>query len=120
MESEDYLNVLENQIGLEKELNSLQDTSEWYMKLNSDKTGYMEELSIVNLKIQKHLDNQKVTDRVEELKQELSTLAQKIADQEKQLMLYELFNVKKCELLSLSINKMFEVVNFKLFDIIFS
>lgn len=66
-------------------------------------------------------DNKRIGEtnkRIEELKDQESSQNQVIAQFERKLFLIEKFNKKKMDLLDESVNKMFSLVKFKLFDIL--
>jgi len=74
---------------------------------------------IVNLQgyIQDNKRIGEINNRIEELKTQESSQNQVIAQFERKLFLIEKFNKKKIDLLDESVNKMFSLVKFKLFDI---
>lgn len=71
-------------------------------------------------KLQGYLqDNKRIAEtniRIEELKSQESSQNQVVAQFERKLFLIEKFNKKKIDLLDESVNKMFSLVKFKLFD----
>lgn len=73
-----------------------------------------QELVKVNDEIARAMANEKIDDRIEELKAELKDTAQKIADAEKMLYLFENFIKAKLDNLSDSINAHFKMANFSL------
>ncbi|HHT03565.1 MAG TPA: AAA family ATPase [Bacteroidales bacterium] len=71
--------------------------------------------------VKKTLNNKEAIDgakeRVKELKEEQRGLAQKVADTEKMIFLFEEFIKAKMDMLSDTINSKFELVKWKLFDV---
>lgn len=61
-------------------------------------------------------NNQRVQNRISELKKEQRTTSQLVADQERELFLLEEFTKAKMDLLSSRINAKFKLVNFRLFE----
>lgn len=72
-------------------------------------------------KLQGYLQESKrigqTNERIEQLKDEEGKQSQVVAQFERKLFLVERFNKKKIEMLDESVNKMFSIVKFKLFDI---
>lgn len=86
------------------------------MDLKQKKQELENELQEVTKKINLKEQNEKFRSRIQELMEEERTLAQQIADIEKQEYLCEEFIKTKVELLESSINHKFKYVNFKLFN----
>ena len=113
-DSKEFLALLEK----EQELKSKQITAEsdFYAETKSVIKDLQNQLFETNTVIRDAQKNDDILDRIEILKTELQSLAQQIADQEQKQFLIEDFIRTKTELLSDSINKRFQIVNFKLFD----
>lgn len=79
---------------------------------------YACELDIVNQKLAAAMNNDKIDDRIAELKAEQREVSQKIADCEKMLYLLETFTRAKLDAISASINDKFETIKFKLFNVL--
>lgn len=75
-----------------------------------------QELSKVNEDIAKAMANSNIDERIAELQTELKEVAQKIADSEKMLYLFENFVKAKLDNISANINGHFRMAKWKLFD----
>ena len=88
---------------------------------NSELKAKKQEIQAEITKLQGHIqDNKRISEtnqRIEELKAQENSQNQVIAQFERKLFLIEKFNKKKIEMLDQSVNKMFSLVKFKLFDI---
>ncbi|MGE5679523.1 MAG: AAA family ATPase [Bacillota bacterium] len=103
-------------------------TLEKEIELPSDNLQQIELLSNQKKELQKQIDrlkselrqdelNKQMKKRINELEQEEKKVSQKIAEVENQIFLLERFEKTKAEMMESSINKKFENVRFKLFDI---
>lgn len=61
--------------------------------------------------------NDRAQERIEELMEEQRNVGQLVADQERKIYLLEEFSRAKMEMLSSGINRQFQIVNFKLFEV---
>lgn len=94
------------------------DTGESYkQQLAIRERGIREELDAVNKQFAAVESNERVQERIEELKSEQKDLGQKVADQEQKISLLEQFSRTKMNLLSDKINQKFHSVRFRLFDV---
>ena len=94
------------------------DTGESYkQQLAIRERGIREELDAVNKQFAAVESNERVQERIEELKSEQKDLGQKVADQEQKISLLEQFSITKMNLLSDKINQKFHSVRFRLFDV---
>ena len=88
---------------------------------NSELKAKKQEIQAEITKLQGYIqDNKRISEtnqRIEELKAQENSQNQVIAQFERKLFLVERFNKKKIEMLDESVNKMFSIVKFKLFDI---
>jgi len=89
--------------------------------INIEAKAKKQEIQAEITKLQGYIqDNKRIGEtnkRIDELKNQESSQNQVIAQFERKLFLIEKFNKKKIDLLDQSINKMFSLVKFKLFDI---
>ena len=88
---------------------------------NSELKAKKQEIQAEITKLQGYIqDNKRISEtnqRIEELKAQENSQNQVIAQFERKLFLIEKFNKKKIEMLDQSVNKMFSLVKFKLFDV---
>ena len=88
---------------------------------NSELKAKKQEIQAEITKLQGYIqDNKRISEtnqRIEELKAQENSQNQVIAQFERKLFLIEKFNKKRIEMLDQSVNKMFSLVKFKLFDI---
>jgi len=100
-----------------KELKFETPTEDANSELKAKKQEFQNEIVKLNGYLQ---DNKRIGEtnkRIEELKNQENVQNQVIAQFERKLFLIEKFNKKKIEMLDQSVNKMFSIVKFKLFDI---
>ena len=100
-----------------KELKFETPTEDANSELKAKKQEIQNEIVKLNGYLQ---DNKRIGEtnkRIEELKNQENVQNQVIAQFERKLFLIEKFNKKKIEMLDQSVNKMFSIVKFKLFDI---
>lgn len=121
----DSVDISDNQEyqALQTKLSNLQiqlgnmDTGESFrQQLLIRERGIREELDMVNKQFAAVDVNERIKERIAELKTEQKEISQKVADQEKKIFLLEQFSRVKMEMLSRKINSQFRIVNFKLFD----
>ena len=94
------------------------DTGENLKKqLEIRERGIREELDTVNKQFGVIESNERVHERIEELKAEQKEIGQKVADQEQKIFLLEKFSRTKMDILANGINSKFGIVSFKLFEI---
>lgn len=115
--NEEYV-ALQKQI---EEKKQFLDNSNLIEKLRKDlkdeEIELNEKLRELDRQIAKADINTSIDERINELQEEQRSLAQKIADQEKELNLLEEFERKKAELLEVDVNNNFEYVKFKMFEV---
>lgn len=93
------------------------DTGEGYkQQLSIREKGIREELDAVNMQFAAIDANNRVQERISELKDEQKVIGQKVADQEQKIYLLEQFSRAKMDMLANGINSQFQMVNFKLFE----
>lgn len=100
---------------LEKQIASLKETTSAADAYRVERKALEDELDSVKTKIAKASNNVEIEERIGELEEEQKEVAQKVADQEKMLYLLEQFIKAKMMMISESINKHFEMVDFLLF-----
>ena len=108
-QKKDRYHELEKQIANLKETTSVADT------YRVERKALVDELDSVKAKIAKASNNVEIEERIGELEEEQKEVAQKVADMEKMLYLLEQFIKAKMMMISESINKHFEMVDFLLF-----
>lgn len=97
-------------------LNGMDCGADYRNQLKIKLSGLREELAGVEKKIAS-ADNTAAEKRIAELEEEQRDVAQKVADQEKMIVLLEAFIKFKLDKISDGINNRFKTVNFKLFDV---
>lgn len=110
-------NQLKTEIATLQSLKFETPTEVMTTELRSKKQEIQDEIVKLNGYLQ---DNKRIGEtnlRIEELKEQESSHNQVIAQFERKLFLIEKFNKKKIDLLDESVNKMFSLVKFKLFDV---
>lgn len=93
------------------------DTPTQDLELKAKKQEIQDEIVKLNGYLQDNKRIKETNTRIDELKNQEGIQNQVIASFERKLFLIEKFNKKKIELLDQSVNKMFSLVKFKLFDI---
>lgn len=88
------------------------DVSELKSKIEALRT----EWNVIKTQLQAEDQIKASNKRIEELSKEENTLAQSIADQEKELYIIEAFEKEKSTRIEQSVNNRFSMVNFKLFE----
>ena len=111
----EYVETLNIISSKETMLQTLENASKENVLANSNDVA---ELAIVKGKIAEMLNNDKIDARIEELKAEQREVAQKTATCEKMLYLLDNFIRAKLDAISASVNANFELVNFKLFNVL--
>lgn len=101
---------------LETQLGNMDSGESFKQQLAIRERGIREELDAVNKQFAAVEANERVQERIEELRAEQREIGQKVADQEKKIFLLEQFSRAKIEMLSKSINSQFQMVNFKMFE----
>lgn len=116
-ENQEYQALQTKLSNLQMQLGNM-DTGESYkQQLAIRERGIREELDAVNKQFAAVEANERVQDRISELKAEQKDLGQKVADQEQKISLLEQFSRSKMNLLSDKINQKFHSVRFRLFDV---
>lgn len=108
-------NDLKNQIATLQELKF--DTPTQDIELKERKQEIQDEIVKLNGYLQDNKRIKETNQRIEELKAQEGNQNHVIAQFERKLFLIEKFNKKKIDLLDQSVNKMFSLVKFKLFDV---
>lgn len=114
-ENQEYETLQTELSNLEESQRNMDTDSDYRSQLKIKLSGLREELSAVEKKIAS-ADNSAIEERIEQLKEEQREVGQKVADQEKMIYLLEQFIRTKMDKISESINKKFNAVSWKLFD----
>lgn len=115
-ENQEYQALQLKLSNLQNKLGSMDDGKSFKQQLNIKERGIREELDAVNKQFAAVDANERIQERIDELKTEQKDIAQKVANQEQKIFLLEEFSRDKMEALSRGINGQFKMVNFKLFD----
>lgn len=115
-ENQEYQALQTKLSSLEMQLGNM-DTGESLKKqLEIQERGIREELDAVNRQFAAVEANERVQERIDELKAEQKEIGQKVADQEQKIFLLEKFSRDKMDMLADGINSKFGIVSFKLFE----
>lgn len=116
-ENQEYQSLQTKLSNLEMQFGNM-DTGESLKKqFEIRERGIREELDAVNSQFAVVEYNERVQERIEELKSEQKDIGQKVADQEQKIFLLEKFSRTKMDMLADGINSKFGIVSFKLFEI---
>lgn len=110
--NEEYKALINRKAEIQKQIDDLNTASDNTAEVMNVKN----ELLNVEAEISKAMNNANIDERIEELKEELKIVGQKVADAEKMLYLFENFIRAKLDAISASINGHFKMANWKLFD----
>lgn len=113
--NKEYSNIQSQIELLESEIEELSKESVGKTELQAKKEVLKDEIAEIDLKI-KSADNTKINARIAELEAEKKEVGQKIAEQERMIVLTEEFIRAKMNRISEIINEKFEGVSFKLFS----
>lgn len=116
-ENQEYQALQTKLSNLEAQLGNMDTGENLKKQLEIRERGIREELDAVNKQFGVIESNERVHDRIEELKAEQKEIGQKVADQEQKIFLLEKFSRTKMDMLADGINSKFGVVSFKLFEI---
>ena len=114
-DSEEYKKTALQISEKEKLRSAANSGAEMRQQLRVRKNGLKEELLIVEKQITS-ADNSTKEERIEELQQEMSDIAEKVNEQEKMIFLLEEFTKAKMTMISKIVNEKFGIVDWKLFD----
>lgn len=114
-DSEEYKKLALRISEKEKLLSAANSGAEMRQQLRVKKNGLKEELLMVEKQITS-ADNSAKEERIEELQQEMSDIADKVNEQEKMLYLLEEFTKAKMTMIYKVVNEKFSIVDWKLFD----
>lgn len=114
-ENKEYSNIQSQIELLESEIEELSKESTGKTELQARREVLKDEIAEIDLKI-KSADNTKINARIAELEAEKKEVGQKIAEQERMIVLTEEFIRAKMNRISEIINEKFEGVSFKLFS----
>lgn len=114
-ENQEYQALQLKLSNLQEQLAGMDTGESFKQQLNIRERGIREELDVVNKQFAAVDANERIQERIEELKAEQKDIAQKVADQEKKVFLLEEFSREKMEALSRGINSKFNLADFVLF-----
>ena len=112
---DDYKEITDKIQILEREIEELSKPSAEQEELKAKKADLQNEISDIEAQI-KAADNSQIKNRIAELEEEKSRVAQKVAEQEQMIDLTESFIRAKMQMISQKINEKFEVVSWNLFE----
>lgn len=110
-------NSIKNDIAELQSLKVETPTEENSVELKAEKQEIQDQIVKLNGYLQDNKRIGETNERIDELKNQEGSQNQVIAQFERKLFLIEKFNKKKIDMLDESVNKMFSLVKFKLFDI---
>lgn len=113
--NKEYSNIQSQIELLESDIEELSKESTGKTELQARREVLKDEIAEIDLKI-KSADNTKINARIAELEAEKKEVGQKIAEQERMIVLTEDFIRTKMNRISSVINEKFRIVSFKLFD----
>lgn len=116
-ENQEYQSLQTKLSNLEMQLGSMDTGENLKKQLEIRERGIREELDAVNRQFTAVESNERIHERIEELKAEQKEIGQKVADQEQKIFLLEKFSRAKMDMLADGINSKFGIVSFKLFEI---
>lgn len=116
-ENQEYQSLQTKLSNLEAQLGNMDTGENLKKQLEIRERGIREELDAVNRQFAAVESNERIHDRIEELKAEQKEIGQKVADQEQKIFLLEKFSRTKMDMLADGINSKFGIVSFKLFEI---
>lgn len=91
-------------------------TNEVRQQLREKYNDFQIQLNEVQSRIDKAYENNRIDERIEELRKKQRELSQEIADIERELELLKKFERKKAELLENDVNENFDFVQFRMFE----
>lgn len=112
-----YIDITNKIELLEKQLSEMNTGADYRKQLKEQKATLNEELREVMSVLASKDSNDRARIRIKELETEQSEVGQKVADQEQVLYLLESFIQEKMNLLSSRVNELFEVADWKLFEL---
>lgn len=116
-ENQEYQALQTKLSNLEAQIGNMDTGENLKKQLEIRERGIREELDAVNKQFAVVESNERVQERIDELKSEQKDLGQKVADQEQKIFLLEKFSRTKMDMLADGINSRFGIVSFKLFEI---
>lgn len=114
--NEEYATLIKKDSEFDNQIAAAKANGVDLSEIETEKSGYEEELEVVKAKIAKSAQNVEIDERIAALENEQKEVGQKVADQEKMLYLLEEFIREKMNLISKSINGKFKTVEWKLFE----
>lgn len=116
-ENQEYQALQTKLSNLEAQLGNMDTGENLKKQLEIRERGIREELDAVNRQFAAVESNERIHERIDELKAEQKEIGQKVADQEQKIFLLEKFSRTKMDMLADGINSKFGIVSFKLFEI---
>lgn len=116
-ENQEYQALQAKLSNLEAQLGNMDTGENLKKQLEIRERGIREELDAVNRQFAALESNERIHERIEELKAKQKEIGQKVADQEQKIFLLEKFSRIKMDMLADGINSKFGIVSFKLFEI---
>ena len=116
-ENQEYQSLQTKLSNLEAQLGNMDTGENLKKQLEIRERGIREELDAVNRQFAAVESNERIHERIEELKSEQKEIGQKVAAQEQKIFLLEKFSRTKMDMLADGINSKFGIVSFKLFEI---
>lgn len=115
-ENQEYQALQAKLSNLEAQLGNMDTGENLKKQLEIRERGIREELGAVNRQFAALESNERIHERIEELKAKQKEIGQKVADQEQKIFLLEKFSRIKMDMLADGINSKFGIVSFKLFE----
>lgn len=116
-ENQEYQSLQTKLSNLEAQLGNMDTGENLKKQFEIRERGIREELDAVNRQFAAVESNERIHERIEELKAEQKEIGQKVADQEQKIFLLEKFSRTKMDMLADGINSKFRIVSFRLFEI---
>ena len=115
-ENQEYQSLQTKLSNIEAQLGNMDTGENLKKQLEIRERGIREELDAVNRQFAAVESNERIHERIDELKAEQKEIGQKVADQEQKIFLLEKFSRTKMDMLADGINSKFGIVSFKLFE----
>lgn len=115
-ENQEYQALQTKLSNLQMQLGNMDTGESFKQQLAIRERGIREELDAVNKQFAAVEANERVQERIDELRAEQKEIGQNVADQEQKIFLLEKFSRTKMDMLADGINSKFGIVSFKLFE----
>lgn len=114
-----YLELIEEQSDLEKQIKNLESNAEQQRKdIRNQIDAVDEKIKECNRKIAKSETQEQTKDRIQELRDEIDHHSEQLQQYETDLWLLDEFVQAKAEMISEKVNDQFEMVNWKMYDVL--